>query len=112
MERNVFSWNVAINNGHQPRLYSYAVEDIPLGTYVARLDFKIWAKKVLAVSCYFTQVSTGIRFQVTVYAQRDGVYHLPGDELDFTVCPIDREYSVCLQLSRVGNVVLTHVRLL
>jgi hypothetical protein len=54
MECNVLSWNVALEKGYEPRIYPYATEDVPLGEYEAVLNFKIWAKKAMAISCYFT----------------------------------------------------------
>lgn len=49
MECNVLSWNVALEKGYEPRLYPYATEYVPLGEYEAVLDFKIWAKKAMAI---------------------------------------------------------------
>lgn len=50
--RNVYSWFQAINDGYNPNEYSHV--GVPVGTYRATLDFKIWAKKVSAITCYFT----------------------------------------------------------
>lgn len=52
MESNVLSWNVALDKGYEPQLYPYTANHIPVGEYTARLDFKIWAKKAMAVCCY------------------------------------------------------------
>ncbi len=75
MESSVLSWNVALEKGYEQRLNPYATDHVPLGEYEAILDFKIWAKKVIAICCYFTQKVTGIRFQLTVYRrQKDELY--------------------------------------
>jgi len=39
MENNVISWNIALEKGYEPRLYSYTAEHIPVGEYEAILDF-------------------------------------------------------------------------
>lgn len=84
MESNVLAWNVALEKGYEPRLYSYATADVPLGVYEAALDFKIWAKKAMGIGCYFTQKDTGAKFQITVYLrQTDKAYLLDEGSVDF-----------------------------
>jgi hypothetical protein len=56
---NVLTWKNALDEGHEPRLYPYAAESIPTGQLEARLDFKIWAKNTMGVSCYFTAIAAG-----------------------------------------------------
>lgn len=64
---------------------SYLKEDVPLGEYAASLDFKIWAKDAIAVSCYFTKVDTGQKIILTVYRPHDiRGYILNG--VDFKEC--------------------------
>ncbi|WP_121355714.1 hypothetical protein [Flavisolibacter nicotianae] len=107
MESNVLSWNAALQKGHEPRLYPYATETVPFGRYYAVLDFKIWAKKAIAIGCYFTQKSTGIKFQVTVYRrQTDKLYRLEGGDVDFKVCPVCAVYAITVFLNGAGNVAL------
>lgn len=45
MGSNVLSWNQALEQGYEPRLYPY-LANIPLDEYDAKLDFKVWAKKI------------------------------------------------------------------
>lgn len=92
--RNVLSWGKAIAAGWQPGHYHYAAESVPVGTYEAILDFKIWAKKVMAINCYFTVKRTGQKIQLTVYCQQTGRYMLPGGAIDFTTCPIQTFYLI------------------
>ena len=94
MARNVLSWNVALRNGFQPRLYPYTFGAVPLGEYDAILDFKVWAKKIMAIGCYFTQASTDKKFQLTVYCSGTGIYRIKDCPIDFTECPIGRLYRV------------------
>jgi len=100
MERSVLSWNVALEKGYEPRLYPYATDHVPLGEYEAILDFKIWAKKAIAICCYFTQKDTGIRFQLTVYRrQKDELYRLDEGDIDFKVCPVNTVYFISVNMN-------------
>jgi len=100
MESNVLSWNVALDRGYKPELYPYATESVPLGEYRAVLDFKIWAKKAMAVSCYFTQKDSNVRFQLAVYRRQiDKEYKLDNDNIDFKVSPIDAIYLISVALN-------------
>lgn len=105
MEGNVLAWNVALEKGHEPRLYPYATEEVPLGVYEAVLDFKIWAKKAMGIGCYFTQKETGMKFQITVYRrQKDKAYLLEEGAVDFRVCPVNAAYLVTVQLNGKQNI--------
>lgn len=100
MENNVLSWNVALEKGHEPRLYPYNAEHVPIGVYEAELDFKIWAKKAMAICCYFTQRDTGIKFQLTVYRRQiDERYMIDGSTIDFKVCPANAVYLITVNLN-------------
>ncbi len=100
MESNVLSWLVALQNGYEPKLYPYATNQVPLGEYEAVLDFKIWAKKVMGVCCYFTQKDTGIKFQLTVYRrQKDEQYIIDESSIDFKVCAVNTVYLISVNLN-------------
>ncbi len=105
MESNVLSWNQALDKGYEPKLYPYLSEQVPLGKYNAKLDFKIWAKKIAGICCYFTQQDTGIKFQLTVYRRKsDELYQLDECNIDFKVCPISAIYYVKVGLNGKGNI--------
>jgi hypothetical protein len=107
MESNVLSWNVALEKGYEPRLYPYATEDVPFGCYQAVLDFKIWAKKAMAICCYFTQKDTGKQFQLTVYRRQiDKLYLLEEGDIDFKVCPVNAIYTITVVLNGKQNAAL------
>jgi len=95
MAGNVVSWGTAIRKGYTPGLYTYEGDQVPMGAFAAVLDFKIWAKKVLGINCYFTAIGSGQKFQLTVYCQREtGLYRIRGGQLDFTQCPVKGTYSI------------------
>lgn len=98
MKGNVLSWELALQKGHDPRLYSFMPGDVPIGEFDAVLDFKIWAKNVIAISCYFTRVSGGQKFQLTVYYSYKGAYRLNGCDLDFYSCPEGVQYYIKVSL--------------
>lgn len=102
MTLNVLPWKEALRRGHEPRLYSYATGDIPLGNVRAVLDFKIWAQKVMGIGCYFSEVSTGRKFVLTVYCNRSGVYKVGGSPLDFSSCPTNATYQLMIR-KEAGN---------
>ena len=105
MESNVLSWGQALEKGYEPRLYPYQLQQIPLGEYNAKLDFKIWAKKIAGICCYFSQQETGIKFQLTVYRRRsDELYQLEGGDVDFKICPISSLYHIRVGLNSKGNI--------
>jgi hypothetical protein len=60
--RRAWSYNGAVDAGFEPQSYSW--EDVPTGTWVARLDFKVWSNKTAArcLGCYFTSLVDGCRF--------------------------------------------------
>jgi len=106
MESNVLSWHVALDHGYEPRLYPYIANDIPVGEYTAMLDFKIWAKKAMAVCCYFTQINTDKKFQLTVFRrQKDKLYMLNEGDVDFKFCDINSQYSITVLLNDNGKIV-------
>jgi hypothetical protein len=103
---NVLTWKVALDKGCEPRLYPYAASDVPMGRYEARLDFKIWAKRAYTISCYFTEVATGRKFQLSVYRRKeDKVYGLKGNDLDFRDCPSEAVYLITASLNDKGRAV-------
>lgn len=103
MESNVLSWGQALENGYEPRLYPYQSDQVPLGEYDANLNFKIWAKKIAGICCYFTQQDTGTKFQLTVYRRKlDELYQL--DDCDFKACPTSVLYHIKIGLNNKGNI--------
>ena len=102
MESNVLSWLIALERGYEPRFYPYATPHVSLGTYEAVLDFKIWARKAMAICCYFMQRETGVKFQLTVYQRTDDKsYRLEEGDVDFRVCPVNNVYII--KVIRNGN---------
>jgi len=74
------TYEQAVEDGLEPREYSY--EPI-LGEYLARLDFKVWGKK-LNLQCFFTIPGTGERFRISAF-RTDTPRYTPRDgEIDFS----------------------------
>lgn len=113
MESNVLSWNVALDKGYEPRLSPYTANHIPVGEYTALLNFKIWAKKAMAVCCYFIQITTDKKFQLTIFRrQKDKLYMLNEGDGDFKFCDVNSLYSISLFLNDKGKVVFKKASLL
>ncbi|HEX8358355.1 MAG TPA: hypothetical protein VF610_13110 [Segetibacter sp.] len=107
MERNVYSFNVAITKGYEPRLYCYEPDKIPLGVSDARLDFKIWSKRIIAINCYFTRIDTDERLVVTVYCNHEtSRFQLSHSTVDFSRCPTGEIYRLQIIKNEKGKVLL------
>jgi len=107
MKRNVYSFKVAITKGYEPRLYCYEPDKIPLGVFDARLDFKIWSKRIIAINCYFTRLDTEESFVVTVYCSHEtSRFQLQFSTIDFSSCPTGEIYAVQVNKSEKGKVLL------
>ena len=95
MERNVHSFRVIIKKGYSPCLYSYDEAKIPVGKFEAKLDFKTWSKRIIAINCYFTKIDSGEKFVVTVYCNYiTGKYTLADSMVDFSTCPLNENYKI------------------
>jgi hypothetical protein len=107
MERNVYSFKVAIAKDYEPRLYCYEPDKIPLGVFDARLDFKIWSKRIIAINCYFTRIDTDERLVVTVCCNHEtSRFQLSQSTVDFSQCPTDRIYRLQIIKNEKGKVLL------
>lgn len=106
MANNVLSWHRALDQGFEPREYKYAAGLVPEGEYDAILDQKIWAKKAIAINCYFTIVTTRQKIQLTVFCKpQTGLYQVPGSVVDFPSCPLGQIYHVHVKANDKGRVV-------
>ena len=47
METTVLEFFPALEAGNDPKNHSYAKEQVPLGTYAAKLGFMLWSKSGL-----------------------------------------------------------------
>lgn len=106
MESNVVTWNGALEKGFQPQVYSFKIEQVPMGVVKATLDFKIWSKTTMGISCYFTELGTGKKFQLMVFRRHsDKEYKLEKGELDFKCCAVKTVYVVRVELNGKGKVI-------
>lgn len=110
MERNVWSFRIAIGKEYAPRLYSYDPQQIPLGEFNARLDFKTWSKRIIAINCYFTKIDTKEKFVVTVYCNNQtGRYEVQGFPINFSDCTVNNIYRVTVSKNDKGRIILSKV---
>lgn len=106
MERNVYTWHIAVEEGRNPSEYSYDPELVPVGDIEATLDFKIWSKKVMGINCYFTQKNSDVKFQLTVYRQRETkAYMLKDGGVDFTISPVGCLYHLTIEENLKGRII-------
>ncbi len=103
---NVLTWKAALDSGCEPRLYPYTAADVPMGQYEATLDFKVWSKNTMGISCYFTETANGKKFRLTVFRRKeDEQYVLENDSIDFKECAIDVAYLIAVTQNKMGNAV-------
>lgn len=67
-----WSYNAAVKAGLD--LQSYAWSDIPVGTWTARLDFKVWSNKTSTghLVCYFTSLVDERRYRLSAFRPSSG----------------------------------------
>lgn len=107
MERNAWSFRIAIGKGYAPRLYSYDPQQIPLGEFDAMLDFKTWSKRIIAINCYFTKTDPKEKFVVTVYcSNQTGRYEVSGSLINFSDCAISSVYRIGVSKNDKGRIIL------
>jgi hypothetical protein len=108
---NVLTWKAALDSGCEPRLYPYTADDVPMGQYEAVLDFKIWAVRAYTLNCYFTEVATGKKFQLSVYRRDDEIYGLSDGEIDFKESPVSKVYLITVSLNAKSKAVFRQAEL-
>lgn len=103
--RRAWSHNGAVEAGFEPQSYSWA--DVPTGTWVARLDFKIWSNKTAAgcLGCYFTSLADGRRYQLSAfrpYRSTSRRYSPTDDGIDFSQPGLDGQIFL-LEVGKSAN---------
>lgn len=66
------TYDMALREGFEPK--DYVWENIPEGTWRARLDFKIWSNKSMAghLVCYMTSLEDSRRYRLSAFRQGNG----------------------------------------
>lgn len=105
-ETTVLEFFPALEAGYQPKNYSYYKEDVPLGTYKAKLNFMLWSKTHMAVNCFFTIVGSQKKISLSVYKKpgEDGAY-LAG-ELEVRFLPFGSTLQLTVEANQNGKPVL------
>lgn len=113
IHHNTIGYNEAALNGYKEDNYPYKPEFIPTGTFRAKLDFKIWSKKVCGINCCFSCVDTNQLFQITVYwRSATSDYKIKNSDIDFVTCPLNRVYLITIKENSKGNPKLFEAELL
>lgn len=105
-DTTVMEFFPALEAGYEPKNYSYYKEDVPLGSYKAKLDFMLWSKTYMAVNCFFTIVKSQKKISLSVYKKpgEDGLY-LAG-ELEVRFVPFDAILHLTVDANQNGKPVL------
>jgi hypothetical protein len=105
--RNVIGYNTAIEKGLEPIDYSFEginnfFADKEIIEILATLDFKVWSKGAMAVTCFFCDTETKTKFKLNVFRKHySNDYKLENnDEIDFTECPTSKTYRLEIKLAK------------
>ncbi len=94
---SVLTLRKAMELGFRLNDYTYKFDQIPTGEFLARLDLKIWSKRIMAINGYFTSLEKNEKFQLTVYCLYEtGRYMLPGGNIEFLSCNTGVVYQVMI----------------
>lgn len=107
METTVLEFFTALEVGYEPKDYSYAREEIPLGNYHAKLDFMLWSKSGLTINCFFSLQDSGKKITLSVYkkSSRQGRYMAGDTEVRFL--PFCTELKLTVEQNEIGKPILT-----
>jgi len=112
MESNVIGWKQIISSDVDLWGYVWQTENIPVGEYEAVMDFKVWAKNVTGIHCYFRIVESDKLIKLTLFRLKDSSYRLDNGKVDFRNCPIGAIYWIKTALNGKGNICLQECSLL
>ncbi|NQX38413.1 hypothetical protein SAMN05421820_101433 [Pedobacter steynii] len=105
-ETTVLEFFPALEAGYEPKNYSYYKEDVPLGSYKAKLDFMLWSKTYMAVNCFFTIIKSQKKISLSVYKKpgEDGLF-LAG-ELEVRYVPFGSTLQLVIDANQNGKPIL------
>lgn len=104
MKNNVLSWRQAFDEGLNPSIYPYKSDQVPIGEITVVLDFKIWAKKVIGIDCYFSVPEGTNRFRITIFYSSSNGYRTDKEGVDFSCCETGKLYRINTAVRKTGNV--------
>ncbi|MBB2147332.1 hypothetical protein [Pedobacter gandavensis] len=98
-ETTVMGFFPALEVGYEPKNYSFYKEDVPIGVYLAKLDFMLWSKTFMAINCFFTIKESGKKISLSVYKKTgvDDLYLAGETEIRFV------PFGAIMQLSVESN---------
>jgi len=105
-ETTVMEFFPALEAGYEPKNYSYYKEDVPLGSYKAKLDFMLWSKTYMAVNCFFTIKGSLKKISLSVYKKpgEDGLYLAGETEVRFV--PFGSTMHLTVEANQNGKPIL------
>jgi hypothetical protein len=108
MERTttVMEFFPALEAGYEPKNYSFMKEDVPIGAYIAKMDFMLWSKTYMAINCFFSIPNSRKKISLSVYKKpgEDGLY-LAG-ETEVRYVPFGSMMYLVVEANQNGKPVL------
>lgn len=107
METTVMNFFPALEAGFDPKNYSYAKEDVTLGTYAARLDFMLWSKSGLTINCFFTLPDSGKQISLSVYRKAANQGRYLAGEIEVRYLPFGTLLELTIEANELGKPILS-----
>lgn len=97
----------ALEAGFDLKNYSYAKEDITLGTYAAKLDFMLWSKSGLTINCFFTLPDSGKKISLSVYRKASHQGRYLAGEIEVRYLEFGTLLELTVEANELGKPVLS-----
>jgi len=107
METTVLEFFPALEAGYDPKNYSYAKEQVPLGTYAVKLDFMLLSKSGLTINCFFTLVDSHKKITLSVYHKAANQGRYMAGETEVRYLPFGTELVLTVEANELGKPLLT-----
>lgn len=107
METTVLELTPELEIELEPKNYPFGKEDVPLGTYVAKLDFMLWSKSGLTINCFFSLVDSCKKISLSVYRKASNQGRYLAGEIEVRYLPFGTLLELKVEANELGKPVLT-----
>ncbi|QIL42385.1 hypothetical protein G7074_25860 [Pedobacter sp. HDW13] len=109
MKTTVFELTPDLEVELEPKNYPYGKEDVPLGTYTAKLDFMLWSKSGLTINCFFTLEDSHRKISLSVYRKAANQGRYLAGEIEVRYLPFGTLLELTVEANALGKPRLTNM---